>query len=261
MHIDHARRARSALFAARPRFDGPRASGAASRERTPRNTGTTILALRFDNGVTDQGIMLAADRQVTGYHSVMSDECVKIERITGSSALLSCGLVSSGQLVEDALKVHCRSFNEMTGYELSIRGQLQFAANLAREASAWYGWDNWSFGGILAGAEVDESFSLYGIGDDGARDAPAHFTADGSGFRYARTVLQMRWRPGLSHQEALRIAMEALYYAGRNDLHTSDIRTTTPTAASVMTSGLSFIDDGVVRTVADEVIASAGRFL
>jgi len=255
MHLEYARRARSALFAPRPRLDGPRAAGT-PRERGQRHTGTTILALRFDTG-----IMLAADRQITGYNAIMSDECVKIERITDSSALLSCGLVSSGQYIEDALKVHCRSFNEMTGYELSIRGQLQFTANLAREACAWYGWENWSFGGILAGAEVDETFSLYGIGDDGARDTPAHFTADGSGFRFARTVLQMRWRPNLTHPEALRVAMEALYYAGRNDLYTSDLRTTTPTAASVKADGLGFVDEAAVRAMADDVIATAGRYL
>jgi 20S proteasome alpha/beta subunit len=256
MHSQFAQRARQALFAPRPRLEGPRSAGPSSGERSQRHTGTTILALRFD-----EGIMLAADRQVTGYNSVMSDECVKIERITDESALLSCGLVSSGQLIEDALKVHCRSFNEATGYTLSVRGQLQFAANLSREACAYYGWWGWSFGGILAGREVDESFSLYAISDDGARETPAYFTADGSGFRFARTVMQMRWRHGLAHVDALRIAMEALYYAGRNDLYTSDLRTTTPTAASVMASGVSFIGDDAVRAMADEVIATAGRYL
>lgn len=256
MHTIYAQQARRALFAPLPKFEGQRSPGSVPRTQERRHTGTTILAMHFD-----KGLMLAADRQVTGYSAVMSDECVKIERITDGSALLACGLVSSSQLIGDALKVHCRSFNEMTGYDLSLRGQLQFASNLSRESCAWYGWENWSFGGILAGVEVDETFSLYGIGDDGARENPAHFTTDGSGFRYARTVLQMRWKPGLAHEEALRIAMEALYYAGRNDLFTSDIRTTTPSAASVMMDGFSFIVDDAVRAMADEVIATAGRYL
>jgi 20S proteasome alpha/beta subunit len=255
MRIKLARKVRRALYASPTRFEGQRTPEPKRSRRNRLHTGTTILAMQFENGV-----VMAADRQITG-RAIMSDEAVKIERITDDSALLSCGLVSSGQLIEEALAVHCRSFRETTGYELSVRGQVQFACRVSRDAYAWYGWWDWAFGGILVGLEADKSFSMYSIDLDGAREQPKRFTSAGSGFRFARTAMQMRWRPGLTRVDTLRIAMEALYYAGRNDEYTSDLRVTTPSVAMLTTEGLAFLADAEVRAAADAVIATAGRYL
>jgi proteasome beta subunit len=170
---------------------------------------------------------------------------------------MSCGNVSASQLIEDALRVHCRSFESTTGYLLSTRGQVRVASAIARIGDAEY-WD-WSYGGILAGADADDAFRIFTIDADGARASAAQYVTDGSGYRIARTVLDLLWRDGLDAAAALRLAVQSLFFAGKWDTFTSDVRLATPSVAHITTDGFAFVADDDVRRTVTDVAATGGR--
>jgi proteasome beta subunit len=253
MLLKNAESARRALFAPLPTSSG-RTVGTEGKTRNYRGRhGTTIFAFHYADG-----LILAGDRQVSdGYSDICSTDMVKIEQISDNSALMSCGLVSSGQFVEDALKVHCRSFEEMTGYLLSTRGQVRVASSIARTGDGEF-WD-WSFGGILAGLDAGDVYRIFAIDTDGSRELRTSFTTDGSGYRVARTVLDLFWRKDLTRAQALRLAAQAMFFAGKWDTFTSDARLMLPSVAAITTDGFAFVTEEELRPCVNDVNAKSGR--
>lgn len=250
MNLELARRAVAAVLPqvpqSRPR--GPRQTESRGAGRLTRSQ-TTVFAFHLASG-----LVLGGDRRTTGFHTeIAAEDTVKIEPITGNSALLASGYVSSSQWIEDELKHAVGVFEANAECEPSLEGQARFASRLCAEAA----WDRftWGFEAILAGRDHDGSYRIILLEEDGGRIPYTKFYATGSGWTVAKTVLWRGWKEGMTRQEGVRLGAEALVYAGLMDNGTSDFRSgVVPSLAVVAEQGFSWVPLDEVSAAAQEVL-------
>jgi proteasome beta subunit len=213
-------------------------------------TGTTVLALRFKNG-----ILLLGDRKTSsGYSGILSQESVKIDRISPTTAICCCGWVASKQFIKRELVEENRSFYDTFDFFLSVGGQANFLSQILSYHWMYFGCGVLDVGSILAGYDQDGSFHIYHISDDGSYIAFDKYFADGSGGNEAITVLDLKWKENLTFRRALRVAIEAVCQSGSRDSGTSDIRIATPNAAIITSCGFAFVDEELIKKVCEDVI-------
>lgn len=220
-------------------------------------SGTTVLAFHFDRGV-----ILAGDRQTSSGFSIMSQESIKIDQISSHSALLQAGLVSDCQaLVKDLRRVNS-DFLGKFGMPLSIDGQANCLSHLMRTYYLYGSWlEAWL---IIAGINVDQpTFKIYSIEPSGSK-LDHDFATEGSGGDKAESELEkfkgkIKAR-SLGIKEATKLAVRAVYMAGKKDLGTSDVRLAVPTVAVITVKGFGFLNQKVVDKIRDRLIEQERKY-
>jgi proteasome beta subunit len=94
----------------------------------------------------------------------------------------------------------------------------------------------------------------------GGRWEEADFHATGSGSVHARGTLKKRWRPGLSREEAVRAAVEALYDASQEDVATGGpdlVRGIFPTVRTISADGVVQVPEDEVRGAFEAIVETA----
>jgi proteasome beta subunit len=84
------------------------------------------------------------------------------------------------------------------------------------------------------------------------------FDAIGSGSLFAKSALKKRYRPGVGTQEAVRLAVEALYDAADDDTATGGpdmTRKIYPVVMTATAAGTHRLSDAELTTVAEAVVA------
>ena len=182
---------RPAVSAASPRFT---------------STGTTIVGLLCEGGV-----VLAADTRATAGEIVADKECMKIHYVAES--MRCCGAGPSADT--RAVTGMCSSMLYLHSLKTGRPPLFQSAAQIMQDhlfrhmgyVSAYL---------ILAGYDY-KGAHLCEIGASGSlTDLP--FVAQGSGSYAAQSVLDRRYRPGLSPQQAMEIAADAVEAGVLNDM-------------------------------------------
>lgn len=224
--------------------------------QAPLESGTTVLAFHFD-----QGVVLAGDRQTSGWFSIISQDSVKIHQIGNYCGFMFAGAVSDGQAVVKSLRRVEGDFVSKFGMPLSLDGLancltrfLRLHYNHGIFLEAW---------GIIAGLNLSPvGFKIYSVEPTGSQLA-SDFVATGSGGDRAENELEkFRGRikaRSLTVEEALELAVRAIYVAGKKDMGTSDIRLAIPLVATISTQGFQFVDLKKVKEVRDKLIEQERR--
>src|SRR3989344_7420176 len=95
-------------------------------------SGTTILAFKFDGGV-----FMAADRRTLSGYEIVSQNTIKIHQVGPYTAVGFAGLVSDGQDMVDYLEVINGGFLRNFQIPLTIRAQAQNVASICRNHSRY----------------------------------------------------------------------------------------------------------------------------
>ncbi|HXV26737.1 MAG TPA: hypothetical protein VD862_01795 [Candidatus Paceibacterota bacterium] len=218
------------------------------RSDVPRSR-TTILALRYQDG-----IMCAADRKTSGWgYTIISQESRKIYQVSPTSVLLGSGVVGYIQEIRDSLTMRCTSFLRSYGLPISVQGQAKMLARWCNWYRRMEGWD-FSFGGILAGVNLDGATHIIAVEEDGSRIEFHDYFASGSGGDGATVLLDAHWKPGLTEEQAAGLAVEAVYHAAFRDSGSSDVRVATPTIAVVGETGVRFMPEELIRLISFKVL-------
>src|SRR5216684_3598793 len=167
--------------------------------------GTTVLALRFRDGV-----IMAGDRQATEGFQVASR---RIEKIFKSDDLSGIGIAgAAGPAMEMAklFQTELEHYEKVEGDNLSLDGKANKLSQMVRM----------NLGAAMQGLAVVPIFAGY---DDkasvgrlfkyditGGRYEETDYDSQGSGSKDARDSLKKLWRRDLSREDALRVALEAL---------------------------------------------------
>lgn len=209
---------------------------------------TTIMTMKYAGG-----ILCAADRKTSGWgYTIMSQESIKIYPVAPNTVILGCGSVSSIQLVEATLKEANHEFFEGYEFLLSVKGQVNYLAQLLRWWSFWYG-EFFSVGVLLAGVDPDGTF-IYELEEDGCNLERPHFATSGSGGFRVEDQLDARWEEGLSLSDALEIAMHGMVHSGMRDSGSSDPRIALPTVVTVTEGGVEFLSERAVKAALAKVL-------
>jgi proteasome beta subunit len=214
--------------------------------------GTTVIALKFADGV-----VMAGDRRAVEGYTISDDEMRKVFQADDYSAVGIAGV--AGQAIEmvKLFQTELEHYEKVEGEHLSLEGKANRLAQMVRS----------SFPMVMQGLVVVPIYAGYDRRRNegrifrydviGGRYEESDYAATGSGSREAKASMKKRWRPDLSHDDAVEVAVEALVDAGEEDTATAGpdlIRGIFPTVHVVTTDGVEEVAEGPVRHAAETVI-------
>lgn len=217
-------------------------------------TGTTVLGLRFPDG-----IVMAGDRRATSGYTIADAKMRKVFAADDFSAIAIAG--AAGQAVETVrlFQLELEHYEKLTGDRLSLEGKANRLAQMIRA----------NFPLAMQGLVVVPLFGgfdrtrnegrLFFYDATGGRWEEQDYQATGSGAQPAKNSLKKRWHQGLNHDEALRVAVEALIDAAEDDVATGGpdlARGILPVVMTVTSEGATEATDEDVTNAVREVLGA-----
>lgn len=176
-------------------------------------TGTTTIGL-----VCKDGVVLVADKRVSGGYRIMHKSFDKVHQISDTMAVTTAGLVSDAQLITKLIRAELRLKKIRTNKEPSVKEAANLLAGIvygnARKFSSFLS----VVGFLLGGRDKNNSYSLYEIGLDGSISKYDDYTSDGSGSDLAIGVLEALYKEGITVEEGIKLALKALNSSIQRDM-------------------------------------------
>ncbi|MGH2740263.1 MAG: proteasome subunit beta [Actinomycetota bacterium] len=225
----------------------PRAEGSISAPH-----GTTVLALRFSDGV-----VMAGDRRAVEAYTIADNQMNKVFQADEHSAIGIAGVAATALELVRLFQTELEHYEKVEGDRLSLEGK---ANRLGRMVSA-------SLPLVMQGLVVVPVFAGFDVKRNrgrifrydaiGGRYEESDYHANGSGGRAAKGSLKKRWRDALARDEALDAAVEALIDAAEEDTATGGpdpVRNIYPSAFVITADGVAEVADDDVRAAYTRVI-------
>ena len=214
---------------------------------------TTVLGFKFADG-----IVMAGDRRATAGLTIADAKIRKVFAADDYSAIAIAGVAGQAAELVKLFQLELEHYEKITGDRLSLEGKANRLAQMIRG----------NFPMALQGLVVVPLFGGYDERQGGGRmfyyDATGgrweedDYQTTGSGGQPAKNSLKKRWRAGLSLDEAVPVAVEALIDAAEDDVATGgpDVaRKIFPVVMTVTASGAEDVADGAVAAAVDAVLA------
>ena len=235
----------------------PAAEGPEPREAMPPvPIGTTVLALRYRDGV-----VIAGDRQATEGYQVASRRIEKVYAADDYSAIAIAG--AAGPCLEMArlFQTELAHYEKLEGMGLSLEGKANKLAQMIR-ANLPLAMQGLIVVPIFVGYDLkrDEG-RIYKYDLAGGRYDEAEYYAIGSGGKDARATMKKLYRQATAEDDAVHLAVEALYDAADEDTGTGGpdfVRRIFPNVKLVTRTGIQEIPEDRVASLC-EAIANARR--
>ncbi len=216
--------------------------------------GTTIVTLTYDGGV-----VMAGDRRATMGNLIANRD---MEKVFATDEYSLVGIAGTAGLAIELVRlfqVELEHYEKIEGALMSLEGKANRLASMIR-GNLGMAMQGLSVVPLFAGFDVDTArgriFSYDVTG--GCYEEHDHHSV-GSGSLFARGSLKKLYRRAGSLDDAVRIAVEALYDAADDDSATGgpDVgRRIWPTVGIVDESGTRFVADDEVAPVVDAIIDS-----
>jgi proteasome beta subunit len=213
---------------------------------------TTVIALAWEDGV-----LMAGDRRATAGNIIAHSRLRKVYAADEFSAVAISGTAGMAVELIRLFQTELEHYEKIEGTYLSLEGKANYLARMVRGNLAL------AFQGLVViplfcGFDrVANSARLFSFDVVGGRYDELNYATTGSGGMEARSFLKSVWRPGLTQDEALTIAIEALVAAAEEDSATGgpDIkRGIYPTVVAVTAEGVREFDDDVLASTAVRVM-------
>nr|WP_243757787.1 MULTISPECIES: proteasome subunit beta [Allobranchiibius] len=215
--------------------------------------GTTILAIQYSGGV-----LLAGDRRATMGNLIANHTMQKVFTTDEYSAAGIAGAAGIAIELVRLFQVELEHYEKIEGTLLSLEGKANRLASMIRG----------NLGMAMQGLSAVPLFAGYDLATDrgrifsydvtgGCYEEADHHSV-GSGSLFARGALKKLWRAGLTREDAVRVAVEALYDAADDDSATGgpDLgRRIWPTVALLDAEGSRFVSAEQLEQVVTAVVA------
>jgi proteasome beta subunit len=207
--------------------------------------GTTIVALRFAGGV-----VVAGDRRATEGHSIAHRGIEKVFPADRFSAVAIAGAAGPATDMVRLFQTQLEHYEKVEGLTLSLEGKANQLAQMvwANLPMAMEG-----LGVLPLFAGYDRSRKLgriYSYDIAGGRYEELEYHAIGSGGRDARTTIKLGYRDRLPVDEAVELAVKALYQAADEDSATGG-----PDPLRGIYPVLAVVDENGYRRLSDDEVA------
>ena len=213
---------------------------------------TTVASLRYESGV-----IMAGDRRATEGNIIAHRAIEKVFPADRFSAVAIAGAAGPAIEMVRLFQTQLEHYEKVEGTTLSLEGKANQLSQMVRVhlpmamqglavVPLFAGWDD--------RRDVGRIFT-YDI--TGGRYEEADFAATGSGGRDARTTIKLGFKEGLTRDEAVQLAVEALFQAAEEDSATGGpdpVRGIYPIVATVDSRGFLRVPD-------DEISASFASIL
>jgi proteasome beta subunit len=178
-----------------------------------KHTGTSILGI-----ICKDGIVMAADRQVTAGNIVLGKNEKKVMKINDYLVVSNCGNASDAQLLTKVLPAELKLKEYQSGERPSVRQAANLLAMMAFRNIRQFSTIPAVVGTLIAGLNDDDTFELYTVEPAGSiikvEDYDANF---GSGMPYILGVLESEYKKDLSVKEGIDMAIKCLKASTQRD--------------------------------------------
>ncbi|HKH88941.1 MAG TPA: proteasome subunit beta [Acidimicrobiales bacterium] len=222
---------------------GSRAGDLPTRAGVPH--GTTIVALRFAGGV-----VVAGDRRATEGHAIAHRGIEKVFPADRYSAVAIAGAAGPAIEMVRLFQTQLEHYEKVEGSTLSLEGKANQLAQMVR-ANLPMAMEGLGVLPLFAGFDVRRKVGrIFSFDIAGGRYEELEYHATGSGGRDARTTIKLGFRDDLPVDEAVELAVKALYQAADEDSATGG-----PDPLRGIYPVVSVVDESGYRRLADDEVA------
>lgn len=203
--------------------------------------GTTVVAIRCAGGV-----VMGGDRRATSGNLITHRTMEKVFAADRHSGVAIAGAAGPAVEMVKLFQLQLEHYEKVEGAELSLDGKANQLAQMVRGhlPAAMQGFP---IVPLFAGYDTRRSVGrLFEYDVTGGRYEESDFAATGSGSLHAGTVIKMGFRPDLDCDEAVELAINALYQAADEDSATGGpdiMRGIYPVVARITEAGFERLAD------------------
>jgi proteasome beta subunit len=214
--------------------------------------GTTVLALRYADGV-----IMAGDRRATEGFQIAHRSIEKVFEADDMSAVGIAGAAGPAVEMVRLFQTELEHYEKVEGDRLSLEGKANKLSQMIR-ANLPAAMQGLAVVPVFAGFdEARGEGRIFKYDITGGRYEEDDYHATGSGGKDARSSLKKRFRPDLSRDEAVKVAIEALFDAADEDVGTGGpdlMRGIFPTVVALTGEGTVEISEDDIRRLFEELI-------
>ncbi|WP_369047302.1 proteasome subunit beta [Sinomonas sp. P10A9] len=215
--------------------------------------GTTIVAMTFPGGV-----LMAGDRRATMGNVIASRHIEKVFPADRFSVLGIAGTAGIAIDIARLFQVELEHYEKIEGTLLSLEGKATRLGAMVR-GNLPMALQGLAAIPLFAGFDIETGVGrLFSYDVTGGRYEELEHHSVGSGSVFARGALKKLWRAGLAEDDAVRVAVEALYDAADDDSATGGpdpVRQLWPVVYTVTRLGGRRVADRELATIAGDIIA------
>ena len=219
---------------------------------------TTIVALTCADGV-----VMAGDRRATMGNLIASRDIEKVHPADPYSLVGIAGTAGVGIELMRLFQVELQHYEKIEGAMLSLHGKANRLATMVRNnlGAAMQGL---AVVPLFAGYDVDaadpaKAGRIFSFDIAGGLYEESGYDAIGSGSLFAKSALKKRYRPGLSSEDAAKLAVDALYDAADDDTATGGpdlIRKIFPIVMTATAEGVTKLTEEQTAAIAQAIVTA-----
>ena len=177
-------------------------------------TGTTILGI-----VCKDGIVMAADRQVTAGNIVMSKNERKVFRVTDYLVMSGCGVAGDIQRIPKLLAAELKLKELRSKSRPTVKQSANLLMNINYAGIRQPSMIPQQAGFLIAGFNEDGSTELYSIEPAGSIIKVTDYDANfGSGMPYILGLLERQYKKDILIEEGVELAKESIKSSTQRDI-------------------------------------------
>ncbi|MDP7067752.1 MAG: proteasome subunit beta [Acidimicrobiales bacterium] len=203
---------------------------------------TTVLALRCGDGV-----VVAGDRRATAGHLISHRDMQKVFPADDYSAVAIAGAAGPAIQMVRVFQLQLEYYEKIEGKPLTLEGKANQLAEMLR-GNLPQAMQGLAVVPIFAGYDKARATGrLFQFDVTGGRYEEQDYATSGSGSLHAGTVVKLGFQSDLSIEEALSLAVKALWHAADEDSATGGpdpIRGIYPVLSVITADGFRQLSDG-----------------
>lgn len=215
--------------------------------------GTTVLALRYTDGV-----IVAGDRRATEGFQIAHRSIEKVFPADDMSAVAIAGAAGPAVEMVRLLQTELEHYEKVEGERLTLEGKANKLSQMIR-ANLPAAMQGLAVVPLFAGYDDRRQLGrIFKYDVTGGRYEEDDYHATGSGGKDARSSLKKRFRPDLTAEEAVKIAIEALFDAADEDVGTGGpdlMRGIYPNVVTISSDGIHEVAPSDVKRLFEELIS------
>lgn len=219
--------------------------------------GTTVLALKYVDGV-----LMAGDRRATEGFQIADRRIQKVFAIDAYSAMAIAGAAGPCMEMAKLFQTELEHYEKIEGVQLSCEGKANKLSQMVK-ANLPMVFQGLVVMPIYAGFDLARNEGrIFKYDVTGGRYEESDYYAIGSGGKEARNTMREHYRPRLTEEEALKVALLSLYNAAEDDVGTGGpdlVRGIYPTVKFMAREGVKDVDENRIKTLYGELIATRSK--
>jgi proteasome beta subunit len=218
---------------------------------------TTVVAIRSADGV-----VMAGDRRATAGVAIANRRIEKVFAADEHSGVAIAGAAGPAVEMVRLFQVQLRHYEKIEGEQLSLEGKANQLATMVR-ANLPAAMQGFVVVPLFAGYDHRRRRGrVFSYDATGGKYEEADYMANGSGGVHAKNWIKAGWSEGMASDEAVALAIRALFAAADEDAATGGpdlVRGIYPMVAIIDADGFRLLDDEDVAARAQDLLGGAER--